>query len=110
LAELFCRLACCRLFIAAGGIYLAFHKVCRQSASIKAAQREPAMKKPLKRKEKSLADQHAQLFVPISYVPINSLYDLRQPDFRPMIISVVAGGAAEQPIESWSNAICIQSV
>jgi len=61
-----------------------------------------AMKKPLKRKEKSLADQHAQLFVPIPYVPINSLYDLRQPDFRPMVTSVVAGGAAEQPVESWS--------
>ena len=41
------------------------------------------MKKSLKRKEKSLADQHAQLFVPISYVPINSLYDLRQPGVSP---------------------------
>ncbi len=58
------------------------------------------MRKALRRKEKSLAEQHTQLFVP--YIPTN-LYDLRQPDFRPMVNSVVAGGAAEQPVESWST-------
>jgi hypothetical protein len=59
------------------------------------------MKKAAKRKQ-TLASEHARLFVPVTYVPVNALYDLRQPDFRPVITSVVAGGAAEQPIESWS--------
>lgn len=61
------------------------------------------MKKRMKRKQLSLAEQHEQLFVPVPYVPAISLYDLRQPDFRPMVNSVVSGGAAEKPIESWST-------
>jgi hypothetical protein len=61
------------------------------------------MKRKMKRKEKSLAEQHEQFFVPVPYIPISSLYDLRQPDFRPVVNSVVSGGAAEQPVESWST-------
>jgi hypothetical protein len=61
------------------------------------------MKKRMKRKEKSLAEQHAQIFVPFPYVPISDLYDLRQPDFRPMINSVVSGGAGQAPVETWST-------
>jgi hypothetical protein len=61
------------------------------------------MKKAAKRTKKTLAEEHATLFVPVPYVQAHDFYDLRQPDFRPMITSVVAGGAAEQPVESWST-------
>lgn len=61
------------------------------------------MKKRMKRKEKSLAEKHAQLFVHYPFVPVSDLYDLRQPDFRPMINSVVSGGAGQAPVETWSS-------
>ena len=61
------------------------------------------MKKRMKRKEKSLAEQHAQVFVPFPFVPVSDLYDLRQPDFRPMANSVVSGGAGQLPVETWST-------
>jgi hypothetical protein len=61
------------------------------------------MAKKAKRKELSLMEQHERLFVPVPFIATNTLYDLRQPDFRPMINSVVSGGAAEQPVESWST-------
>jgi hypothetical protein len=61
------------------------------------------MKKRMKHKEKSLEEQHARLFVPFHFVPTSDLYDLRQPDFRPMINSVVSGGAGQAPVETWSS-------
>jgi len=60
------------------------------------------VKKRMKHKEKSLAEQHAQLFSPFPFIPVSDLYDLRQPDFRPMINSVVSGGAGQAPVETWS--------
>lgn len=61
------------------------------------------MKKRMKRKEKSLAEKHAELFAPFPFIPTSDLYDLRQPDFRPMINSVVSGGAGQAPVETWST-------
>jgi hypothetical protein len=60
-------------------------------------------KKRMKRKKPSLAEQHEKFFVSVPFIPTSGLYDLRQPDFRPMVNSVVSGGAAEQPVESWST-------
>jgi hypothetical protein len=62
------------------------------------------MKKPTtpKRRRKPLSEQHERLFVPFPFTPMNDLYDLRQPDFRPMSNSVVAGGAGQVPVETWS--------
>ena len=55
------------------------------------------------RKPKSLAKQHEQLIQSVLFFPMNLSSDLRQPDFRPAINSVVSGGVAELPIETWSN-------
>ncbi len=55
------------------------------------------------RKPRPLAKQYEQLFVPILLVPTNMSSDLRQPDPRPMISGVVSGGAAEAPVETWSD-------
>lgn len=60
------------------------------------------MKKRMKHKEKSLAEQHAKLIVPFPFMPTSDLYDLRQPDFRPVPNSVVSGGAGQEPVETWS--------
>jgi hypothetical protein len=61
------------------------------------------MKHGKKAKEKSLAEKHAQLFAPFPFIPVSDVYDLRQPDFRPMINSVVSGGAGQAPVETWSS-------
>jgi len=66
------------------------------------------MKKRMKRKEQTLkeqtlAEKHAQLFVPFPFIPTSDIYDLRQPDFRPMVNSVVSGGAGQAPVETWSS-------
>jgi hypothetical protein len=55
------------------------------------------------RKARSLPEEHARLFVPFPFTPMNGLYDLRQPDFRPMVNSVVSGGAGQAPVETWST-------
>lgn len=64
------------------------------------------------RKARSLPEEHARLFVPFPFTPMDGLsailqqnfrYDLRQPDFRPIVISVVSGGAGQAPVETWST-------
>ena len=59
--------------------------------------------KAIKRKRKSLADQHKRHFVPFPFIPMSDLNDLRQPDFRPTVNSVVSGGAGQTPVETWST-------
>jgi hypothetical protein len=55
-----------------------------------------------KRKQESLPEQHTRIIVPFPFTPMSDLYDLRQPDFRPMTNSVVSGGAGQAPVETWS--------
>lgn len=57
----------------------------------------------LNRKRRPLAKQYEQFFVPVYFIPMSVGNDLRQPDLRPIMNGVVSGGAAEVPVETWSE-------
>ncbi len=57
----------------------------------------------IRKRKPTLAKQYEQFFVPVLFIPMNMASDLQQPDFRPMINSVVSGGAAEPPVQTWSE-------
>ena len=55
------------------------------------------------RKRRPLAKQYEQFFTPVLLMPMSMSSDLRQPDLRPVMNGVVSGGAAEVPVETWSD-------
>lgn len=61
------------------------------------------MKKPQRPRDRSLLEEHSKLFAPFPINRADDYYDLRQPDFRPMITGVVSGGAGQAPVETWST-------